>query len=41
MIIIILLAILILLILFLYCSLVLAKYADQELAELEYEFKET
>ena len=41
MIIIILLILLILLILFLYCSLVLAKYADEELNNMEYEYKET
>lgn len=41
MIIIIFIILLLLLILFLYCSLILAKYADEELNDIEYEYKET
>ena len=41
MLIIVLLIILLLLILFLYCSLILAKYADQELEKIDLEYKET
>jgi hypothetical protein len=41
MIIIIFIILLLLLILFLYCSLILAKYADEELNNIEYEYKET
>jgi len=41
MLIIILLILLILLILFLYCSLVLAKYADEVMNSEEYKYKET